>query len=90
MPVMCVHEEGVRSFVPRSQTGVLAAYGWHDIDVPTYTATSDTERARLEAMEAEIVDRLFVLHEQRALEESSGSGSTGGCGVQRVRTTSGR
>jgi hypothetical protein len=49
---------------------VLAAYGWDDIAVPRYTTTrTDHERDALERFEDEVIDRLFVLNDQRYQEE---------------------
>jgi hypothetical protein len=49
---------------------VLAAYGWSDIEVPSYTTPeTDAERRARDAFEDEVIDRLFVLNAERAEEE---------------------
>ncbi|MGH8543764.1 MAG: hypothetical protein ACREX3_09075, partial [Gammaproteobacteria bacterium] len=49
---------------------VLAAYGWDDIEIPPYTTPrTQAEREGLEAFEDEVIDRLFVLNDQRYQEE---------------------
>lgn len=49
---------------------VLTAYGWSEIDVPPYTTPeTDAERQALETFEDEVLDKLFVLNEERAQEE---------------------
>jgi hypothetical protein len=49
---------------------VLAAYDWGDIPVPAYgTPVSEAERRAKELFEDEVIDRLFLLNQQRAREE---------------------
>lgn len=50
---------------------VLSAYGWDDLHelVPPFCIATDEHRAQLEAFEDEVLDRLFVLNEERAAEE---------------------
>jgi hypothetical protein len=65
---------------------VLDAYGWTDVEVPPYCPRTDAERAAVQAFEDEVIDRLYVLNEQRAREEDRcGSGKGDG---KRVRTAS--
>ncbi|HVS10541.1 MAG TPA: DNA methyltransferase, partial [Planctomycetota bacterium] len=55
---------------------VLTAYGWDDLAprVPSFRDSIDEEEAKtIEAFQDEIVDRLFVLNEERAKEEKRGS-----------------
>lgn len=54
---------------------VLDAYGWADLEVPPYCPKSDAERAALQAFEDEVIDRLYVLNAERALEEQRLSGA---------------
>lgn len=50
---------------------VLAAYGWTGIEVPPYTTPeTDEEKARLEAFEDEVLDKLFALNAARAALEA--------------------
>lgn len=50
--------------------GAPDALGWSDIAVPPYCISSPEDAARLAAFEDEVIDRLFVLNEQRAHEEA--------------------
>jgi hypothetical protein len=45
--------------------------GWSDLTVPTFCIASPEDAAKLAAFEDEIIDRLFVLNEQRAREEAA-------------------
>ena len=48
---------------------VLEAYGWGDIHVPPYCPMSAMEELMVEEFNDEIIDRLYVLNENRAAEE---------------------
>jgi len=57
---------------------VLAAYSWSDIEVPPYpTPITAGERDALARFEDEVIDRLFVLNENRS-EEERVKGQAGG------------
>lgn len=45
---------------------VLDAYGWKDLDVPPYCASTPVEEAAQAAFADEVVDRLFQLNAERA------------------------
>lgn len=68
----CVDPEVValRDLHVELDRAVLEAYGWSSIAVPPYTTPeTDEERARLEAFEDEILDKLFALNAERAALE---------------------
>jgi hypothetical protein len=46
--------------------------GWSDIAVPPFCIATDEDKALLAAFEDEVIDRLFILNEQRAKEEAAG------------------
>jgi hypothetical protein len=48
---------------------VLDAYGWVDLRVPPYCAMNSGDELAIEGFKNEVIDRLFVLNAQRALEE---------------------
>lgn len=50
--------------------GVLAAYGWSNIPVPPFCPMSDRDLEAIEAFEDEVIDRLYLLNEERAREEA--------------------
>ena len=49
---------------------VLRAYGWNGIQVPPYCLRTEEDRRAHERFEDDVIDRLFVLNEQRAAEEA--------------------
>lgn len=49
---------------------VLAAYGWSNIPVPAFCPMNDGDREAIEDFEDEVIDRLYLLNEQRAREEA--------------------
>jgi hypothetical protein len=51
--------------------GAPDAIGWSDLDVPPFCIASPEDARRLAAFEDEVIDRLFVLNEQRAREEAA-------------------
>ena len=55
---------------------VLAAYGWSDISVPSYCPMTDADRSALSAFDDEVIDRLYVLNEERGREELRVAGGT--------------
>ncbi|XXT25298.1 DNA methyltransferase [Sorangium sp. So ce429] len=55
---------------------VLAAYGWSDIAVPPYCAKTDEERTAVQSFEDEVIDRLFVLNAERAVQEKQAAAAT--------------
>ncbi len=59
----------LRALHERMDAAALAAYGWSDIAVPPYCMKTDEDRAALHAFEDEVIDRLFLLNEQRAKKE---------------------
>ena len=48
---------------------VLDAYGWFDIEVPSFCPVNAEERAVAEAFNDDVIDRLYVLNAERAAEE---------------------
>ena len=48
---------------------VLAAYKWSDIEVPPFCPATSAEKRALQNFEDEIIDRLYVLNAERAVEE---------------------
>lgn len=56
---------------------VLRAYGWSDLPVPPFCIASAADGAALSAFEDEVIDRLFVLNEQRAQEEAKHLATSG-------------
>ena len=69
---------------------VLDAYGWTDVPVPPYCPTSDAERAAVQAFEDEVIDRLYVLNEQRAREERLAGAKAGAAGGEGAPKKKGR
>lgn len=62
--------EELRQLHIEMDRAVLDAYGWSDIEVPSYTTpTTPEEKKALEAFQDEVIDRLFVLNAERAKEE---------------------
>ena len=57
---------------------VLRAYGWDDLldRVPPFCIATDADRQALERFDDEVIDRLFVLNEQRAKEETATAAKT--------------
>lgn len=49
---------------------VLVAYGWDDLEVPPFCPTSEAEEEAIQAFADEVIDRLYVLNEERAREEA--------------------
>jgi hypothetical protein len=62
---------------------VLDAYGWTDVAVPQYCPATDADRAAVQALEDEVIDRLYVLNAERAKEEERlGMGAKKGKNVE--------
>ncbi|WP_433935199.1 DNA methyltransferase [Sorangium cellulosum] len=60
----------LRSLHEEMDRAVLAAYGFHDIEIPPYAAPSTPgERQAAGAFEDMVIDRLFALNEAGAAEE---------------------
>lgn len=50
---------------------VLEVYGWSDIEVPPFTdPVTAAEKDARQAFEDEVLDRLFALNAERAVEET--------------------
>jgi hypothetical protein len=65
--------EHLRTLHEDLDRAVLAAYGWHDLVPrlpPFRDPTNDSEAKAQEAFQDDIVDRLFLLNEERAEDES--------------------
>jgi hypothetical protein len=56
--------------------------GWSDIPVPPFCIATEEDKAALQAFEDEVIDRLFVLNEERAKKEQAlgQAGKKGGKG----------
>jgi hypothetical protein len=48
---------------------VLDAYGWTDIEVPPYCPITSEDEAAIKAFSDEVIDRLYALNVERAVEE---------------------
>ena len=57
----------LRSLHEAVDRAVLDAYGWNDVKVPPFCGATPAE---LEAVEDDVLDRLFDLNERRAREEA--------------------
>ena len=60
----------LRRLTEEMDRAVLDAYGWGDIEVPSYCPMNPEEEGALEAFSDEVVDRLYVLNAERAAEEA--------------------
>jgi hypothetical protein len=59
----------IRTMHESMDRAVLDAYGWQDIAVPPYCPLNDDDKASVQAFTDVVIDRLYVLNEQRAREE---------------------
>lgn len=60
----------LRALHEEMDRAVLEAYGWSDIVVPAFTTPrTDPEKAAFERFEDDVLDRLFLLNEERATDE---------------------
>jgi hypothetical protein len=50
---------------------VLNSYGWTDVEVPPYCPESYEEKAKVQAFNDEVIDRLYVLNAKRVAEEKA-------------------
>src|SRR5690606_8288756 len=49
---------------------VLDDYAWQELEVPPFRPTTPAEQKALEDFSDEVIDRLYILNEKRAAEES--------------------
>jgi len=79
----------LRDLQEQVDTTVLAAYGWSDIEVPPFCIADEADEKALRNFEDEVLERLFILNEQRVAEEAAG-GKQGGSGAGGTSTKRGR
>jgi len=79
LELRALHEELDRAVLRSypSLSGSASASGWSDIAVPPFCIATAADKAALSAFEDEVIDRLFVLNEQRAKEEAKQLAASG-------------